>query len=115
MNIDGTNEKKLTDSIYSERYAAWSPDSKKIAYAAFTGIGNNWEIYVMNDDGSGKIQLTNHPEQDSRPTWSPDGTAIAFYSNRDGPGRIYIMDSDGANVRSITGGTRPDWSSFLKK
>ena len=37
-----------------------------------------------------------------RPVWSPDGKQIAFTSNRNGNYDIYVMNSDGSNVRQIT-------------
>jgi Tol biopolymer transport system component len=36
------------------------------------------------------------------PTWSPDGTQIAFVSDRKGNTDIYVMNSDGSNVRQLT-------------
>ncbi|HEX9649103.1 MAG TPA: hypothetical protein VGA21_00970 [Cyclobacteriaceae bacterium] len=36
------------------------------------------------------------------PVWSPDGNQIAFYSNRDGDFEIYVVNSDGSNLRQIT-------------
>lgn len=35
-------------------------------------------------------------------TWSPDGKQIVFDSNRDGIQEIYIMNSDGSNVKRLT-------------
>ena len=40
------------------------------------------------------------------PSWSPDGR-IAFASNRDGNFEIYVMNSDGENLRRLT--NHPDW------
>ena len=35
-------------------------------------------------------------------TWSADGKQIVFDSNRDGIQEIYIMNSDGSNVKRLT-------------
>jgi TolB protein len=49
------------------------------------------------------VQLTHNSWQwDKFPSWSPDGTRIVFYSNRDGPAQIYVMDADGSNQRNIS-------------
>ena len=37
-----------------------------------------------------------------RPTWSPDGSQIAFSSDRTGSPQIYVMDSDGLDVKRLT-------------
>ena len=48
------------------------------------------------------------------PSWSPDGKKIAFVSMRNGGiNQIYVMDSNGENVRRITHGIfdlNPAWS-----
>ena len=38
---------------------------------------------------------------DSGPAWSPDGSKIAFWSNREGKKKIYVMDADGTNVTRL--------------
>ena len=60
----------------------------------------NSEIYVMNRNGSGVRRLTNNAAIDSTPTWSPTGTQIAFTSDRSGSPQIWVMDTDGLNVRA---------------
>ena len=56
----------------------------------------------MNKDGSGARRLTNHPASDTTPTWSPTGTQIAFTSDRSGRPQLWVMDSEGLNVRRLT-------------
>jgi Tol biopolymer transport system component len=36
------------------------------------------------------------------PVYSPDGSQIAYMSNEEGDWNIYVMDSDGSNVRRLT-------------
>ncbi len=60
-------------------------------------------------------QLTTSTATNVRPAWSPDGKSIAFQSNRDGPYHIYVMNSDGSNLRQVTSGDgnddrHPNWS-----
>ena len=60
-------------------------------------------------------QLTSSTATNVRPAWSPDGKSIAFQSNRDGPYHIYVMNTDGSNLRQITSGNEnddrhPNWS-----
>jgi Tol biopolymer transport system component len=130
MNADGTELKNLTKRYdlrtsnvlaYANVHPSWSPDGKKIAFAAF-GLAytldgvvhlnrkpnvtythkSNSEICVMDADGSGLELLTNGYHGNIRPAWSPDGKKIAFSSNRDGFGDIYVMDVDEGNVKRLT-------------
>jgi len=60
-------------------------------------------------------QLTNSTATNVRPAWSADGRSIAFQSNRDGPYHIFVMSSDGSNLRQLTSGDdqddrHPAWS-----
>ena len=60
-------------------------------------------------DGSGRINLTNKSGiTDDYPTWSPDGTKIAFTTGRDGNDEIYLMDTDGTNLKRLTQNTYHD-------
>lgn len=60
------------------------------------------------------VRLTNNNAMDCEPVWSPDGSKIAFWSNRDGGMEIYVMDSDGSNVKRLTNNLsddgNPSWS-----
>ncbi|HEX9797159.1 MAG TPA: hypothetical protein VGA52_09235, partial [Anaerolineales bacterium] len=51
---------------------------------------------------------------DRRPDWSPDGQFIVFSSARSGSLELYIMRSDGTDVRSLDAGAGsnfdPAWS-----
>ena len=77
----------------------------------------HYEVASANLDGSGYRRLTDADGSDILPTWSPDGSRIAFLSNRivfdDSDGsivtgqkkqenfNIYVMNSDGSNVRNL--------------
>ena len=62
------------------------------------------EIFETNPDGSGMKRLTDSPGYDAEASYSPDGKSIVFCSNRSGAENLelYIMDSDGKNVRKLT-------------
>jgi len=63
------------------------------------------------------VRLTNNNAMDGGPTWSPDGSKIAFWSNREGKNKIYVMDADGSNVNRLTNldGVDPVWSPDGRK
>jgi Tol biopolymer transport system component len=54
--------------------------------------------------------VTDHPEHDFIPSWSPDGTLIAFTSYRTDAEEIWVMDSDGKNLKQLTNNTSGDWT-----
>ena len=95
--------------------AAWSPDSKRLAFTIqvpgmrnIPGVLN--DIYIVDITGENLQQLTDHPAQDVYPAWSPDGQWIAFQSDRDGDMAIYLMEADRANPKWLANGRRPEWS-----
>ena len=96
MNADGSGVVQLTDNIYADGGAAWSPDGSSIAFGS--DRDGDDEIYVINVDGTGVIQLTDNSETDSAPSWSPEGDRIAFNSNRDGDWEIYVIDVGDAGM-----------------
>jgi WD40 repeat protein len=65
MNIDGSEQVRLTNNPEWDFDPCFSPDGSKIAFASErTG---NYEIYIMNIDGSGQTNLTNNPACDGSP------------------------------------------------
>lgn len=67
MDIDGSNQTRLTNSPGWETMPAWSPDGAHLAFNS--NRDGNTEIYVMNANGSNQYNLTNSPGWDADPTW----------------------------------------------
>jgi Tol biopolymer transport system component len=68
------------------------------------------DLFIVNVDGNDLQNLTNLDTQnDDYGKWSPDGKRIAFTSSRDGNPEIYIMDSDGSNIKRITNNEGDDY------
>ncbi len=85
----------------------WSPDGQRIAF--MSNRDGNFEIYVMSIDGSNQSRLTNNIYNDQFPSWSPDGKQIVYSSTATAStfatpsqSAIFVMDSDGTNVRRLT-------------
>src|SRR5918994_53256 len=63
INVDGSHERKLTDTPGLDGLPAWSPDGQRIAFVSDRDSGN-WEIYLMDADGTKQRRLTNTSEKD---------------------------------------------------
>ena len=116
MNADGSEDTVLTrfpEGIFPST-PAWSPDSRSIVFARLK-LGrdrHNSGLYVA-DAGSGKVQRLTH-EIDSSPSWSPNGHQIVFQRLTGFHiSEITLMDRDGSNLVSLTGGgwsdSAPAW------
>ena len=58
-------------------------------------------VFTMNPDGTARTQIGDFTGRD--PTWSPDGSRLAFVrEDSTGLDQIWVMDSDGRNVRQLT-------------
>ncbi len=110
----------LTNSDALEDAPVFSPDGKRLLFVS-TRDGNA-DIFVMPfrpegpDAFAEAVNLTRHRGGNFNPAISPDGKRIAFASDRDGyrQSDIYVMDSDGSNVRRLTNSVgwdgSPAWS-----
>ena len=126
MNIDGSNQRRLTNHPARDYSPAWSPGGKRIAFVSrafefdgevhFRGGRPSAEIYVMDADGDNLQNLTLSAGRDFSPAWSPDGKRIAYASDRDERFNyeIYVMDADGGNLQNLTNqpldDRDPSWS-----
>lgn len=73
-----------------ERYPAWSPDGKRVAY--FSDASGEYALHVRSSDGEGpvlKIGLGMPPSFFYAPLWSPDGHKIAYSDKRS---KIWYVD-----------------------
>jgi Tol biopolymer transport system component len=106
---------------------SWSPDGGQIAFVARASDDLHKEIWVVEPDGSSprRFEMTmpcggSFTDQSTAgcysPDWSPDGSMIVFTrSSWDGQTEnIYIVNSDGTNLRQVTDGggdDNPDWGT----
>jgi len=117
--------RNLTQSTsVMERYPAWSPDAKSIAY--FSDASGEYELHVAPQNGSGavkKIRIEEKPTFYYGPVWSPDSKRIAF---RDAhlqiwmveveTGKVTLVDKDRFWGRPLVPAWSPDskWITYAK-
>jgi Tol biopolymer transport system component len=115
INVDGSGERRLTDTPGLDGFPSWSPDGQRIAFVS-DRAGGNWEIYVMNSDGTHQRHLTNTPQEDEAvPAWSPDGERIAYATDFDGDSKIWVMTAHGSDRKQLARGLFPSWSPDGKR
>jgi TolB protein len=138
MDIDGSNQTKITPDIPHSGFChwlAWSPDGEKILFQT-SELSNdtvNIDIWTMNVDGSDMKRVTDYLGDDITPKWSPDGKKIAYRSGNviyeehpwigewvGGCFDIWVVNSDGTERRRLTESVgfdnrHFDWSPDGKK
>jgi Tol biopolymer transport system component len=71
-------------------------------------------VFIMQADGSDvrKVIQVDGCNDHSGPRWSHDGKWLAFYAARTNGGgqRVFVVRTDGSELREIDGGALPDWS-----
>ncbi|MEO8795501.1 MAG: S9 family peptidase [Daejeonella sp.] len=105
---------QLTDGLYSEAQASWSPDGSKIAFVSNRtedpDRNNNSDIFLIDAKKGAQIkQLTTWKGSDKNPVWSKDGKHIAYlrstaedvFINYD-QDILTIMNPDGSGVKQLT-------------
>lgn len=94
----GVTRNLTRTSGVAERYPAWSPDGKWIAY--FTDRTGEYELAIRPADGSGAEQVLTllGPGFRYRPQWSPDSKKIVFI---DQTMRLHLHDLDKKQTRQI--------------
>lgn len=100
----GGAAERLTNDREGNFDGAWSPDSKRIAFAS--SRHGRLDLFVMNADGTDQRRLTSHPGDSIKPAWSRDGAWIAFVSGRDGQDGLYVIRPDGSDLTKLSGSTR---------
>jgi Tol biopolymer transport system component len=130
-NADGTEIQRLTFSDGYDAEATVSPKGDKIVFTS-TRDGDP-ELYIMNIDGTNQTRLTFEMGYDGGAFFSLDGSKIVFRSSRpktneeladyedlarNGMFRpsileIYVMNSDGTDIKQITGFGKASFAPFF--
>ncbi len=99
VDVETGERLQLTSHTQDNYGARFSPDGGTVAYHS-TRTGDS-EIWLHHLDVRPETQVTDDPGWDLYPEWSPDGQRLIFVSNREGPFKIFIANSDGGDVRLL--------------
>jgi dipeptidyl aminopeptidase/acylaminoacyl peptidase len=105
-----------TDVASFDAAAAGSRGGPQLAISSRPGLGEFFQIYLVNADGTGRTELTEGAGDKITPAWSPDGERLVFArQNRAGKFDLVVMNPDGRGQQVITGtesdDREPTWSS----
>ena len=101
LDLRTGEERRVLPSGLGGKHPHGSPDGERIAFVRSDAEFND-EIMIVNRQGSGAINVSNHAQPDIMPAWSPAGGRIAFVTDRAGFQDIFVVNSDGTNVRRVT-------------
>jgi TolB protein len=112
MNRDGTNVRQVTDRTGLRGRNDWSVDGLLATYIGSAG-SHTRNIFTFDPLGQ-NMQMITDGGDNVAPSFSPDGRWIAFMSYRDHfwdqyGCEIYIMRTDGTDVRRLTDNDTCDW------
>ena len=101
VEVTGAKLERLTHQG-DNKSPVWSPDSQWIAFVSFRNEKGG--LYIMTANGNRLKRLADASFEWGGCTWSPNGTQIAFSAwdpEVEGT-NIFIVDSNGKNIRHLT-------------
>ncbi|MBK9985142.1 MAG: PD40 domain-containing protein [Saprospiraceae bacterium] len=112
ISIDGSDLKKLTDTIYDYGQPAWSPDGRSIVYY---GSQQPMQLFTNSSTGGMQTELPT-PLYDAYEPNCSSNQILVFNSRKIGqtPNDISIMNINGTSLKIITDSSHdfssPAWS-----
>ena len=112
-SIEGNYIKQLTFTPYQERSLNFSPDGRKLLFAAEKG--NSWKIFTLEITNPKELyfysafsykeeSIVANEKENFQPSFSPDGSEIAFLEERT---TLKVINLANKSVRTIL---PPEWN-----
>lgn len=79
MNVDGSDNKQITETPKSENSAVWVKEGSKIAF--LSSEDGSSQIWEMNPDGTGRVKISDIAGGVNGFSYSPDGKKILYIKN----------------------------------
>ncbi len=115
--IDGRNERRITDPASLSLLPAWSRDGKSLLFTSY--LRENPDLYRLNLTSKKLDWLSHKRGLNTGAAVSPDGKKIALTLSMDGNTEIYVMDRNGQNLTRLTDSwgqdVSPTWSPDGKR
>ncbi|MGA2285485.1 MAG: hypothetical protein ABSG55_04365, partial [Dehalococcoidia bacterium] len=116
IDVDGRNERNLTNARGWDLLQSWSPDGSRVLYSS-NGLGPE-DYWVADPDGGEPVRIAQNNTCWSPPDWSPDGKRLVGcqcgQSDQDNACSLFTVDADGTNLETfagVSGAIRdPKWS-----
>lgn len=115
MDYDGANVRTVTANGGINKFPAWSPDNKRLAFVTKLPAVARWELWLQGLEG-GLSKISFDSSFVSSPAFSPDGARIAFGARAADKqaADIFVSDLSGRAIRNLTNhraiDTSPTWS-----
>ena len=106
--------KQLTVGSFNDRWPAWSPNGKYIAFISDRGGLDS--LWVMNANGTSLRRLSPATSLAMKPAWSPDSAMIAYWSLKDAVASMKVVRVFDGSTTVLTGESQvavmvtPSWS-----
>ena len=107
MNLDGQNQRLLTDEPGYNMAPVFTPDGGKIVFRSHRG--GNYDLYEMGLEGEMQRNLTRGSGHAYFSQFVQGGAKILFYTDRQFYYKIWIMNRDGSSQIQLTFGDYNDY------